>query len=262
MSFALDHISISQFNTFSRCELQWFFRYIKGLKVPKGIPLVVGSGAHAGFEKIYRDKKALDKYNLPDALDATRDSVEFSDLEEEVDWGRSKKGEAKDVAVGLIESYSAVRIPDTIPNRTIEAIEVPVNIRMKRKGTEVMIKARPDLVLTKKIIDYKTAGKTPTDLPKNVALQTYLYGVALKKPEVDIHYSIKKKEPTSLVFNCKAINDNFMVAVQNTMIDFWENLQLKIKSGDFLPTGIFHPYGCGNCGYGAKGFCKYWNIGD
>jgi len=248
-------------NTFGRCEMQWFFRYVQGLKVPKGIPLVVGSGAHAGFERIYMDKKALDKYNLNDALDATRDSVEYSDVKEEVEW-KQTKAEAKDVAVGLIKSYDQVRLPASIKNESIEAIEIPVTIKLKRKDTTALVKAIPDLVLKEKIIDCKTAAKTPTDIPKNIALQTYLYGIALGKSETGLHYMIKKKQPTSLEFPCRPINKEYMSAVQNTVIDFWENLQAKLKSGDFLPTGMFHPYGCSDCGYGAKGYCKYYNIGD
>ena len=258
--FKLDHISISQYGTFSRCQLQWYLRYVEGLRIPPRSVMIVGSGVHSGAETIYRQKKTLNSYDLNDALDATRDYIEYSDVKEEVDWD-TPKNDVKDTAVGMLKVYSSdVRIPDNIPNESIEAIEVPLNIRLKRGKSEVMIKARPDLVLTDKIVDIKTTGKTPSAIPMSVILQTHLYATALNKNETMAHYIIRKKKPTAFEREIKKVDKAGIAVVQNLLIDFWETLQAAIKSGNFLPTGLSHDYACNFCGYGKSGKCPYYKL--
>ncbi|MEA2036677.1 MAG: PD-(D/E)XK nuclease family protein [Nanoarchaeota archaeon] len=257
MSFKLDHISVSQYSTWSRCQKQWYFRYIEGLRVPPNVNMIVGSGVHSGAETIYRQKKALDTYNLNEALDATRDYIEYSDANEEVEWDKPK-AETKDTAVKMLRVYSSdVRIPDKIAGRHIEGIEIPLSIKLKRRDTSVLIKARPDLVLTNKVVDIKTAGRKPSSLPMNVILQTHLYAIALKKSETEAHYIIRTKNPTAFERNAGDVTKESITVIQNLLINFWEGLQTAIKSGNFLPTGITHDYACAYCGYGKIGLCKY-----
>jgi len=261
MSFELNHISISQLNTFGRCEYQWALRYIRGLKIPTNVNMVTGTGGHAGFESIYRQKKTYDKYNLDEALDATRDAIEYADVKEEVDW-ETPKTEVKDNTVKLVRAYSQMRFPDKIENQSIEGIELPLRIKLKRKETIVAVEARADLALQNKVVELKTAARTPTAVDANVVLQAYTYAIALGKHQTDIHYMIKKKEPTAIEFPCNPIDENFLVVVQNSIVDFWENLQAKIKSGNFMATGVFHPYACKSCGYGLHGYCKHYKLGQ
>ncbi len=260
-TFKLDHISISQYGTWSKCQLQWYFNKIEGLKIPPRSDMIVGSGVHSGAETIYRQKKTLDQYNLSEALDATRDYVEYADVKEEVDWD-TPKGDVKDTAVNMLKVYSSdVRIPDKIPNDSIEAVELPLSIRLKRGKSDVLIKARPDLVLTDKIVDIKTTGKTPSTIPMIVILQTHLYATALGKKETGAHYIIRKKNPTAFEREIKPVSKDSMNVVQNLLIDFWESLQVAIKSGNFLPTGISaDAWVCDYCGYGRTGKCPYYRL--
>jgi len=259
--FQLEHISISQIKTFSRCELQWYYRYIKGMKIPPNGNMICGSAAHIGFEKIYTQKMIEDKYNLSECLDATAEYVDYSDVKEEIDWGEQSKSDTKDVAVGLIKCYSQLRIPDRIKQKNIEGVEIKLNATFTRSEKEkIKIKLRPDLILADGVDDCKTIKRTPSKVEVADRLQTDLYKIALKKKKSNIHYLIKKKEPTAIVIPCPDI-DNFTIRiVQDIMFKVFRGIKGSIRSGDFIPTGLTHPWACGMCGYADQKVCPYYKL--
>lgn len=50
------HLSVSQISMYLRCSLQYWFRYIQGIKAPPNLKLTVGKAGHEGLEFENRQK--------------------------------------------------------------------------------------------------------------------------------------------------------------------------------------------------------------
>jgi hypothetical protein len=48
----LEHLSPSQLSTLLKCEMQYYFRYIEGIKTPPSGAMIVGTGAHKAQEEV------------------------------------------------------------------------------------------------------------------------------------------------------------------------------------------------------------------
>ena len=50
------HLSVTQLRMYLRCPLQYYFRYICGLKIPPTGDITLGRTVHAALEENYRQK--------------------------------------------------------------------------------------------------------------------------------------------------------------------------------------------------------------
>jgi CRISPR/Cas system-associated exonuclease Cas4 (RecB family) len=249
-------LSVSQVKMFQRCPMQWYFRYIQGLKVPPKSALIIGSGVHAGQENIYKSKMVDGKYNETETLDCTAEYVETADKREEIDWDKPK-GEVKDLAVLLVRTYIGEKIPDQIEQEDIESVEKGFSVDFETDVVAFEMIGFTDLELKDKIIDFKTTGRTPKVLDPADLLQTSLYSTAKQKDKVEVQYLVKLKTPKVVILpgpeDMTLLKDLTNKAILRTYIA----LENAVKTGSFEPSGITHPWACGMCGYGEKGLCKY-----
>ncbi len=252
----IDHLSVSQINTFSRCELQCYFRYIEGLKVPVKSSAIKGKAVHCGLECIYTSKQREGRY-YPDAVtDLVSESIEFADKIEEVIWDEPKN-KVKDGAVDLINVYIENKHPDVVQQKDIEAVEMKLDTELfTETGEEIKIVGYADLILKNKVVDFKTRTKKPTSITTDIKFQTAFYTSVTQKDEIELQYLISTKKPQIVILNTSS-NNNLKTITREVFISAFKRISQSIKTGNFLPTGLFHPWACGYCGYGDKGYCKF-----
>lgn len=259
MNNVIDHLSVSQINTFFRCPMQWYFRYIEKKIVPPNGNMTTGKAVHAGHEIIYTEKLNGHKYVKGDVLDAVRDIVDGSDPE--TDWGDSSKATALDVAVRCSEYYMDEGYPDSVNDEEIEAVEQQhiVTLIDPESFDVVDIILYPDLELKDRIRDTKTKASTPKTNSPDYKFQAAFYAKTTGKQKFEVEYIVKKKNPAVVIIPervgnmCKVVDDIFLKA--------WRQIKACNVSGDYPPSGLCHPWACNYCGYGKRGMCKY-HMGD
>ena len=253
----IDHLSVSQINTFSRCEFQWFLRYVENFVIPPKSALIRGKAVHLGLANIYLSKQVHDKYNADEILDVVSTSVDYADSEQEVVWDKPK-GKVKDIAVKMISSYIKDKHPDNIHSDDIESVESKISYNLfTEKGDEFNIIGYPDLVLKDKIIDFKTTARKPSKIDLGYKFQTIFYSTVTGKSKIELQYIIAKKEPETVIMISKIENSVKSIS-RNIFIKTYNKLRQSLLTGNFLPTGLFHPWACSYCGYGEQDKCPYY----
>lgn len=254
----VNRISISQVKMFQRCPMQWYFRYVQGLKVPPKSALIIGSGVHAGQENIYKSKMTEGKYNETETLDCTAEYIETADKREEVEWDEPKD-QVKDLAVNLVRTYIGEKVPDQVQQEEIESVENGFSVDFETNDNKFEIIGFIDLELKNKIVDFKTTKRTPKVLEPADILQTSLYSTAKQKDNIEVQYLVKLKTPKTVILQMpdgellRALKKMTNEAILRTYIA----LTNAVKTGSFEPSGITHPWACAMCGYGEKGYCKF-----
>ena len=254
--YVIDHLSVSQINMFSRCELQWFLKYVEGFRYPSSSALVRGKAVHIGLADIYTSIQREKRYYPDKTIDLVADYVSRSDRMEEVNWS-DPKFKVKDIAVSLIKCYIDNQYPDKIEADSIESVEVKIqHVLYSDEGEKIKIIGYPDVTLTDKIIDFKTKSRKPSGIDIEYRFQTAFYSTALGKSKVELQYLISKKTPEIICLNT-GINNNLKAISRNIFIKTYKKIKAGLQSGNFLPTGIFHPWACNLCGFKSIGKCPY-----
>jgi len=255
--YKIDHLSVSQVNTFSRCELQWFFRYVEGLKIVPNSALIRGKAVHEGLSEIYTCMKVQEQYIPERIIDLVVDYVTHADDNEEVNWDKPKDT-IKDVSVKLVNTYIQEKYPESISPSEIENVEEKIEHNLfTDEGDEVPIVGYPDLILGSRIIDFKTSSRKPREIDTQYKFQTAFYTTVTNKKVIELQYLITKKEPEIITLFTKA--DKTIKAISRMVfMNTFKKVRSSIRSGNFLPTGIFHPWACKYCAYGEQGHCSYY----
>jgi len=124
------------------------------------------------------------------------------------------------------------------------------------EGEEIRVVGYPDLVLKDRIIDFKTGSKRPNGIEPEHKFQTAFYSTATDKRTIELQYLISKSNP-EIVTRFAEINDSIKADARILFIKNYSKITEALLSGNFLPTGIFHPWACKTCGYAKSGKCLY-----
>src|SRR5205807_336915 len=133
-------------------------------------------------------------------------------------------------------------------NEMPEAVEVPMETDLSRYGLPTLVGIL-DLVRSGgRIVDFKTAGKTPK--PEDAIHQnetqlscySVLYREATGKPEVgrELHHLVKLKKPKLVITSMDPMNETQRVRLFKMMESYVEGLARE----DFVPSPGFHCCGC------------------
>lgn len=255
--YVIDHLSVSQIGTFSRCEFKWFLKYVEGKKLPSSSALVRGKAVHLGLADIYSSKKTEGRFYTDRVLDLIAEYVEHSDEAEEVTWDKPKH-KTKDCAIGLVSTYIDKKYPDMIKSSEIEKVEEKLIYYLYTdKGEKLKIVGYPDLILTDRIVDFKSKSQKVSKISMDYKFQTAFYTTATDKDKIELQYLITKKIP-EIITLFTDIDNEIKAISRNVFIKTYNKIKASLQSGNFLPTGIFHPWICGYCAYGEKGLCPYY----
>ena len=248
MSEEKKHLSASQINTYLRCPMQYYFRYIRGLKLPPKSALTLGSSVHAGLAHNYQQKKDSHKdLKVGEVLDVYGQSFDLG--AKETEWGKDEKpGEVKDQGAGLIKVYHS----EIAPN--IQPVEVEQKFEVNFPNVDYGFIGYVDLLDDKKrIIDHKTTARTPNGISSDHRLQLtgyalgYRAGTGRKERKVRVDYMVKNKHPKVVTLEEK-ISDGDV----DRLLKLMAYVAKAIEQELFYPQP--HNFMCNNRG------CGYWDI--
>jgi RecB family exonuclease len=254
------HLSFSQLSMFLRCSMQYFFRYVLGLKQRPNLPMAVGKGGHTALEYNGRIKmKTGDDLEMSDLLDAASMFIdkETSILERE-DLAGNNPGDAKDRALAAIRVYRKRDAPLITP----AGVEVEFNLDINDdKNIEPIriINGKIDIITTTNAVDdYKFVRQAKTQQEVDISPQLSLYS--------KVFQTLTGKYPANVGFrmflpggkttppDVRLLRRDPALMTQVAQQRRWGRLAFQfrqveqaIKSGVFIPTD--DPRTCSWCGY-------------
>lgn len=243
------HLSVTQLKMYLRCPLQYFFRYVCGLKVPPTSGLTLGRTIHEALGENYRQKlQSYEDLPIEQVTDVFSDYWD-REAKETVFANGEKPGKLKDDGIGLLKAY----FKDVAPN--VQPIEVEKEFLIETGVTKLPLKGYIDLIDDEaQIVDHKTTKRSfPTDsAEKDLQLTAYsmayrtLYGH--KESGVRLDVMVRNKQPKIQQLygaRTQADIDRFLRLAQQ--------VEHSINAEAFYPNENFM---CGNCGYGEM--CEKW----
>lgn len=246
---ARNHLSVSQINTYLRCPLQYYFRYVRGIIIPPKAVLVLGGSVHKALEHNYRQKvKSHKDLKVKEVLECFDQA--FKDREKEVEWKKEteKKEEFKSQGMKLLEKYQEEIAP------TIQPLIVEQKYEIRLEGLNQTFLAFLDLIDMAKVInDHKTTMRTPSFISSDHNIQLIAYSMVYRTETEEIelksrvHYLVKTKEPKIVALEKKVSNREIQRFLKTV-----SSVAKAINEENFYPNP--HNFMCTNTG------CGYWDI--
>jgi hypothetical protein len=231
------YLSNSQLNTLARCSMQYFFRYVEGIKSPPGVQLILGKGVHSSVETNLKAKMA----GTALALEAVTQAAAEATRQE---WAREAPlltdddreagadnvlGRTIDTAVALASLHAKQVAPAIAP----VAIEAGFTIELP--GFPFDLVGYKDVEEADRVRDTKTTGKHPKEGSADESTQLTLYhmesaarGVAV---DVQLDYLVSGARPRYVPQASKRTVDDHVRLLRRI-----EVYAAQIESGIFPPT--------------------------
>ena len=240
-------VSASRLGLWHTCRLKFYFRYVLRLQKPPTPALHVGKVVHAVLQawSMARWRKE------PFALARFKGRFDLGWKEENkgavINWDGEEEAQ-RFTAWSMLETYFA-ETPIRADERP-EAVEVRVETSLAEHGLPTLIGILDLVRAGSRIVDFKTAGKTPdakrVEHLHETQLSCYsvLYRDATGKRESgrELHHLVKLKTPKVVVTTLEPMTDNQEAWLFRSMESYVEGLARK----DFVPSPGFH---CASCEY-------------
>jgi len=243
------HLSISQVNTYLRCPLQYYWRYVEGLKIPPPSAVVFGQATHKAIEHNYRHKvKSGEDRPVEEVQEVF--AQEFDRLAPEAQWEEGEKpGEVKDEGIRTTELYMREVAPKTQPTAVEESFEVQFeNVEYTLKGVVDVVDASGT------IIDTKTSKRAPAadQAAKDFQLTAYSLGYRVIRGEPEtglrIDYIVRTKSPKIVSLPAGPRTDREV----DRLLKLMSCVARAIRDQTFYPQP--HNFSCNPNG------CGYWLV--
>jgi hypothetical protein len=252
----IDHLSFSQINMYSRCGIQYYWRYVEGKKIPPRSATVLGDAFHIAQERNYKQKLDTKRdLSLEEVISFFVDtwkarSTEIAWQKNEIQkYGSPKRavGILQDEGISLVNTYYNMRAVN------IQPVAVEDEIIISFLNDYPPVKGYIDLIDEQAIRETKTVSRTPTQevVDKSLQLTIYAIGYKLKYGEersLVADYIVRKKNPEVVSFITKRTQDYI-----DRFLSRFARVVEGIQKGVFIPAPTDH-WVC------SPKWCGYWDI--
>jgi len=226
------HFSWTQINMYLRCGRQYYYRYIKGIKVPPAGAITLGQSVHEAIDFNYNMKKQTGK---DEPLSVLEDVYyeQFSMRKDATDWREDEKPEEiEKEGRGLVKVFHRDLAPETFPK------EVEKEFVLQFQDADFEFRGFIDLITQEEIlIDHKTSGRAMSENALKQDLQLSVYALAFDMlfahppKEVGFDVLVRTKTPKSQrLRTIKTPEDfNFFLSHLSIIVD-------SIRKWVFLPA--------------------------
>jgi CRISPR/Cas system-associated exonuclease Cas4 (RecB family) len=245
-------VSASRLSCWSKCRLQFYYRYVLKLTKPPTAALHLGSVVHLVLQAWNMARWKRQPFNV-EVYRSVFD-VGWKDQPEQINWDGEEEGQ-RQTAWTMLEKYF-IETPIK-SNELPEAVEVPVEADLGSYGLPVL-RGVLDLVRAGgKIVDFKTSARTPNNEDakhqNQIQLSSYsiLYREATGKRESgrELHHLVKLKSPKIIVTPVEPMTDH----EQSRLFRQMESYVNGLDKQDFVPSVGMH---CMSCEFFNE--CKKW----
>jgi len=190
------HLSYSQVNMYLTCGMRYYFRYIKGLKIPPRAPMSLGSAVDKSCNHNYEEKIESGK-DVPESVLTDVFVEDWRARIEETDFEDNKPDQFESDGLELVKVFRKELAPKTKP------LQVQPKIEITFPNRDYTYLAYPDLIIGDPdnpiLIDHKTSAKMPSKNYADTLPQLTAYAGAYKAvhgilPIVGIHQMIRPQK--------------------------------------------------------------------
>ena len=247
-----ESISASRLSCWSKCRLQFFFRYVLKLQKPPTAALHLGSVVHLVLQAWNMARWKRQPFNV-EVYRSVFDTG-WNEQPVQIDWDGEEEGQ-RNTAWNMLERYF-IETPIK-SNELPEAVEVPVEADLSRHGLPTL-RGVLDLVRAGgKIVDFKTSARTPNaedaKHQNEIQLSGYsiLYREATGKRESgrELHHLVKLKTPKIIITAVEPMTDREQTRLFKQMESYLSGLERQ----DFVPSAGMH---CLSCEFFNE--CRQW----
>ncbi len=246
-------VSASRLQCWQQCRLKFYFRYVVSIPKPPTAALHVGKVVHAVLQAWNMARWRGETFQIEKLkLLFTQDWWERQ-ADSAINWD-GEEDQQRDGAWNMLQTYFA-ETPIKADERP-EAVEVPMEAELPGLPRLIGI---IDLVRAGgRIVDFKTAGKTP-DAAKvqhlhetQLSCYSVLYRDATGKKEsgLELHHLVKLKTPKLIITPLAPMTD----AQQTRLFRSIESYLDGLSREDFVPSPGLH---CTSCEFFAN--CRAWS---
>ena len=165
-------LSFSAVNMYLKCGLQYYFRYVLGLKLPPPGVVILGSAVHEGLEFDFT-QKIESKENRPTKEILEVYSDRFDREKDNALWGEEENpGEVKDQGSQVLQIYHKDRAQSLQPK------EVEKKVKVSFENVDYDLIGYIDLLTEdEQLRDFKTKAKSMSDaeIGSDMQLTTYAF---------------------------------------------------------------------------------------
>ena len=248
-------ISASRLGAWQRCRLQFFFRYVQGIRKRTTPALFIGTVTHTVLQQWNLARWRGQPVN-PEALrEVFQQAWGVSQDEEQIAWGDEEETEKASVW-NLVEMYLR-ETPIPVEEKP-EGVEVAVEADLTCHGLPKLIGVLDLVRAGGRIVDFKTTGKTPDPLRSahSHETQTTIYGLlyraATGHPEsgIELHSLVKLKTPKLVVIPVEPVTEQ----QRTRLLRIVESYLIGLAREDFIPSpGL----ACLSCEFFNE--CRSWH---
>lgn len=248
----LETVSASRLNCWHQCRLKFFFRYVEQIRKAPTPSLHIGVVVHAVLQAWSMARWKKESF-IVERFRTLFDS-KWADQQGRINWGDNEPAQKKG-AWSLLEVYFTET--PIKANEMPEAVEVPVEAELSSHGLPTLIGVL-DLVRSGgRIVDFKTAGRTPSaedaihQHEAQLSCYSILYREAAGKEEagLELHHLVKTKAPKVVISQFGPMNQRQETRLFRLMESYVDGLQRQ----DFVPSPGMQ---CVSCEYFQE--CRRW----
>jgi len=192
----LPHLSPTSLNMYYTCGLQYYWRYIRGMKIPPNWAMTLGSSVDTAINTGYKAK-------MDSGADAPADVVtdafveDLSARKEETDWEGRKINDVEKQGVQIVKLWA----DEVQPRREPENVQAKTVVEFEGGVGYCLLTYRDLDIAPHTVIDNKVSGKRrsgPHELEDDLQLQAYSVAYFSEHgvwPEVGLDVLLRQKEP-------------------------------------------------------------------
>jgi len=247
------YLSPTQISMYLRCGMQYFFRYVEGLKEPPAVAKLEGGAYHAAMEVNNRERRKTGRnISLSDAVEvfADRFSKQSGDIE---DW----EGDTYDSVVGRHKTLLRQYLNEVAPMVEIGADDaVEQGFAVEVDGIPIVGVIDLEAVVRpwekrgkpiKRLFDYKVSGRKMATSDLEQSIQMTAYAMYKRNRRVGVIWVQRKVggrvEP--VLAQVPAVAERIL-----------RYQVCSVAAG--ISAGVFPPSDCGGWQCSPK-YCGYWH---
>ena len=198
------HLSFSQIALYQKCPRQFYYRYVRNLKIPPPGATVVGRACHKAIEYDLRQALTAGTHESWSVLEDIYD-LEFKSLEKEAEWNEEKPEEAHKTGKEALKRYAQEVLPTIYPAAVEEEFEIHLpTLSANLKGVIDLVDAEENAV-----VDHKVAKrKYPDD--KLRSAQLTIYAMSKSLPKAGFNVLVRTKKPQVQILRKEITQDDYL----------------------------------------------------
>jgi len=236
----IERMSPSKLGMWSKCQAQWKYAYIDGIRRPPSAAMRWGTAFDDTANSSYLDKLISGETPASDIvaeLFASAWGVRSGDVE---DWGKLEKDALTDQGVDLARQWREGIAIKTNPVQVQPEISVQINASDHDDLGSFIIRGYADLIAEENgkriVIDHKAGARRWSEADAIRSIQPAIYTIPGGEDNFAFHIGVRAKKKVSIYTISRTVGQDERLSVVNRMRKARRQIAHASTTGDFMPN--------------------------